>query len=159
MFHQLKITPMNVSFNFRRLYPVVAPAIFVFLFACGSNSGPAGTSQLHLLTGGDSKTWRMTLDTSYTGMASNECLMDNRYIFKASGEFLNIDEGTPCSKGAEGARLSLKWALDSDSTTLTFNGSSAMHIASLTDSMMVVEELSRADNSVVRKTVFRVEKN
>lgn len=150
---------MNVSFNFRRVYPVVVPAMLVFLCACGSKSDPAAGSHLHMLTGGDSKTWRMTLDTSYTGMASNECLMDNRYIFQASGEFLNIDEGTPCSKGAEGARLSLKWALDSDSTTLTFNGSSAMHITSLTDSMMVVEELSRADNSVVRKTVFRVEKN
>lgn len=148
---------MNTSLLFRRIRPVLVSGVVLLLAACGNSDTPASASRLHMLTGGDSKIWRMTLDTSYTGLASNPCLTDNQYIFRASGEFVNIDEGEPCSEGAQGMRLSLKWALDSDSTTLTFDGNSPMRIAALTDTMMVVEELSRVDNNVVRKTVFRAE--
>lgn len=146
---------MRISLYFSRL--AVTLASLIFLVACGNNN-PAGVSRLHLLTNGNSKTWHMVLDTSYTGTASNPCLMDNQYVFSASGEFVNIDDGVRCSEDEADRRITLAWALDSDSTILTFNGISAMHITSLTDSMMVVEEVSRADNNVVRKTVFRAEK-
>lgn len=139
------------------------------LFSCGmwilccivlcsscTDTAPARESRLYLLTGDSSKTWVMHSDSSYKGLATNPCLLDNDYVFYASGKFVSIDKGVPCSPTAKNAEVRLPWTLENDSTTLVFDSRSRMRIVVLNDTSMVLDELSPADSTAERRTVFRV---
>lgn len=139
--------------NFFLFLGIWAVCCMVLCSSC-TDTAPARVSRLYLLAGDSSKTWHMLSDSSYKGLASNPCLLDNEYVFTTSGEFVSIDKGTPCSAAAEEVRL--PWALERDSTVLVFNAQARMRILALDDTSMVVEELSSVDSTAERKTVFRV---
>lgn len=120
-----------------------------------TDTTPTRVSRLRLLAGDSAKTWQMLSDSSYKGLATNPCLLDNDYVFTTSGEFVSVDKGIPCSTTAEDAEVRLPWTLENDSTVLVFNARSRMHIVVLNDTSMVVDELSPADSTTERRTVFR----
>ncbi len=142
---------------FFRLMMPLALCMGMAVALCSCSNDTSGASRLAMLTGGSSKTWYMISDSSYTGLASNPCLLDNDYVFDTAGNFTNRDNGIRCNAD-EDRELRAQWTLDDDSVMLSFGPGMRMHITQLSDTLMIIEELAPPHGKPERKSVFVAKK-